>query len=274
MNKYVRDWSGSSSFLISVGNDVKRVEEEYIRDHVLCYILSGSLHMSYVDKEIIYPAGTTLLMKRNHLVKCEKRPDATGEYKVISLILSRDFLQDYLLYKQPIPVTGKSTLPSLLTLTPAPPLEALLQSLTVYAQQLYQPDEALIQLKQKEAVLSLTTQDPQLFYWLFAEEPKVKLDLLKFMERNFRYNIPISKFAELTGRSLSTFQRDFLQAFGMNASTWLRKRRLQAAHQLLQENNKASDIYLSLGFEDLSHFSRSFKKEFNVSPSLIKGHIQ
>ncbi|WP_165759116.1 helix-turn-helix domain-containing protein [Niastella yeongjuensis] len=87
------------------------------------------------------------------------------------------------------------------------------------------------------------------------------------MERNFRFNIPISKFAELSGRSLSTFQRDFKKEFGMTANTWLRKRRLQAASQLLKENKKPSDIYLSLGFEDLSHFSRSYKQEFNVSPS-------
>jgi hypothetical protein len=38
-----------------------------------------------------------------------------------------------------------------------------------------------------------------------------KTDLREFMLCNYMFNIPINKFAELTGRSLSTFQRDFLR---------------------------------------------------------------
>ena len=32
-----------------------------------------------------------------------------------------------------------------------------------------------------------------------------------------------------------------------------------------KKNKKASDIYLELGFEDLSHFSFAFKKQFGYS---------
>lgn len=31
----------------------------------------------------------------------------------------------------------------------------------------------------------------------------------------------------------------------------------------------ASDIYIELGFEDLAHFSRSFKKYFGKNPSEV-----
>jgi AraC-like DNA-binding protein len=36
-----------------------------------------------------------------------------------------------------------------------------------------------------------------------------------------------------------------------------------------QKNKKLSDIYLELGFEDLSHFSFAFKKLFGHSPSQL-----
>jgi AraC-like DNA-binding protein len=35
-----------------------------------------------------------------------------------------------------------------------------------------------------------------------------------------------------------------------------------------EKGRRASDIYLDLGFEDLSHFSFAFKKQFGVPPSL------
>ncbi|WP_310588036.1 helix-turn-helix domain-containing protein [Runella sp. SP2] len=34
-----------------------------------------------------------------------------------------------------------------------------------------------------------------------------------------------------------------------------------------KSNKKPSEIYLDLGFEDLSHFSFAFEKQFGVAPS-------
>ncbi len=91
------------------------------------------------------------------------------------------------------------------------------------------------------------------------------------MTRNYMFNIPMTKFAGLTGRSLSTFQRDFKKIFGVNAAKWLLKRRLQAAYDAIRmEKKMPSDIYLDLGFEDLSHFSRTFKQEFGFNASEIR----
>jgi AraC-like DNA-binding protein len=48
------------------------------------------------------------------------------------------------------------------------------------------------------------------------------------------------------------------------------KRRLQEAHYLIKEKGQPpSDVYLELGFEDLSHFSFAFKKTYGVAPSRI-----
>ena len=36
-----------------------------------------------------------------------------------------------------------------------------------------------------------------------------KVDLINFMERNYMFNMPLEKLGYLSGRSLSTFNRDF-----------------------------------------------------------------
>ena len=90
------------------------------------------------------------------------------------------------------------------------------------------------------------------------------------MNKNFRFNISLEKFAFFTGRSLSTFKRDFQRVFGMAPGTWLKKKRLQEAYfQIAKQSRKPSDVYLEVGFEDLSHFSFAFKKEFGKTPNEV-----
>ncbi|WP_426478264.1 helix-turn-helix domain-containing protein [Chryseobacterium sp. CBSDS_008] len=70
---------------------------------------------------------------------------------------------------------------------------------------------------------------------------------------------------------MSAFKRDFQKIFGIPPRQWLQLRRLKEAHFLLtQKGRSVSDIYLDLGFENLSHFSFAFKKQFGYPPSSLQ----
>jgi AraC-like DNA-binding protein len=85
----------------------------------------------------------------------------------------------------------------------------------------------------------------------------------------------LERFAYLTGRSLSTFQRDFAKIFRETPSRWLLQKRLKEAYYLIKEKGmKSSDIYLDLGFEDLSHFSYVFKKQFGLTATELASQKQ
>ena len=93
------------------------------------------------------------------------------------------------------------------------------------------------------------------------------------MEEHYMYNLPLEKFAFLTGRSLTTFKSDFKKTFNNTPGKWLTKKRLDLAHQkLVAEKQKTTDVYLSAGFENLSHFSFAFKKAFGYSPSSLSSN--
>lgn len=92
-----------------------------------------------------------------------------------------------------------------------------------------------------------------------------------FVLYNYHTNVPLETFARQSGRSLSTFNRDFKMIFGETPHRWIRKKRLEKARELLTTTTKkVSEVYLEVGFEDLAHFSKSFKKEFGVNPSEVK----
>ncbi len=88
------------------------------------------------------------------------------------------------------------------------------------------------------------------------------------MNKNYKFNVSIERFAYLTGRSLSAFKRDFEKVFNSTPGNWLVQKRLKEAYFLInKKSKKPSDIYLDLGFEDLSHFSFAFKKLFGFAPT-------
>ena len=93
-----------------------------------------------------------------------------------------------------------------------------------------------------------------------------KIDLGDFMEKNFRSDMSMTEFAQATGRSLSTFKRDFKKLSTLSPERWLTARRLRAAFDLLKRGQRVSDVCFDVGFKNVSHFSAIFKKKFGITP--------
>jgi len=164
---------------------------------------------------------------------------------------------------------GPTKFTGVVTLQNWPAFDTLFGSLDSYLKSGTMISESLRRHKLEEAVLALLEYKLKLASIIFDCEEPGKIDLKAFMLRNYMFNIPIGNFATLTGRSLSTFQRDFIKIFAVSASQWLISRRLEHAQQLLVQGRRPTEIYLELGFADLSYFSRSFKKAYGFPPSLI-----
>ena len=98
-----------------------------------------------------------------------------------------------------------------------------------------------------------------------------RVDLETFMMKNFHHNRPIKDFARLAGQSLSTFKREFAETFKTTPAKWLKNKRLSEAFYLIKQKNKRpQDIYIELGFENLSHFYVSFKQKYGHTPAEIR----
>lgn len=76
--------------------------------------------------------------------------------------------------------------------------------------------------------------------------------------------------AEYAGMSLRTLNRLFAE-LGTTPMRWVWRQRLDAAKREIAEGrvHNVTDAALRSGFNELSHFSRSFKAEFGVSPRLL-----
>jgi AraC-like DNA-binding protein len=102
---------------------------------------------------------------------------------------------------------------------------------------------------------------------LLTLKNKEKRNIRDFMNANFNKSLTVEDYAYLTGRSLSTFNRDFKRQFNLSPKKWLMDKRLERAYTLLTHNHTSvTDIAFEVGYENFSHFIKAFHKKFGISP--------
>ncbi|MRX66778.1 AraC-type DNA-binding protein [Flavobacterium resistens] len=246
-----------------------REGEHFIPEHVFSYQISGEMIASDSKNTYHTKAGDFRFSKRNHLAKFTKIPPEEGEFKTISLFLDQEILRE-VSKEYDFKATKKADTKAMITLAPNPLYKSFMESLISYLEIEQENNEALFNLKIKEAIHLLLKVNPELKDILFDFNEPGKIDIEAFMNKNFHFNVHLHRFAYLTGRSLATFKRDFQKTFQQTPGKWLLNKRLQEAYYLISQGNPPSEVYIGVGFEDLSHFSFSFKKKFGIVPSSLK----
>ena len=247
---------------------MRKEKVAFLEHNTLVLQVSGNFTLETASQRISMGRGEMLLIQKNQLGELTKTPLEDEYYQTIVISLKEDWLRQIAL-EEHIEVEQKYTGQPNILIPRNDYLQAFFQSVIPYVSHPEQKiTNAMGMLKVKEAVYLLMSTMPQLKSFLFDFSDPYKIDLEKFMRSNFHYNVPIEKFALLTGRSLAGFKRDFQKTFEMAPRQWLQDRRLtEARHLIEKKNKKPSAIYLDLGFESLSHFSHSFKKKFGKMPS-------
>ncbi|WP_345948821.1 AraC family transcriptional regulator [Mucilaginibacter sp. PAMB04274] len=247
---------------------VRKDKVAFLEHTTLVLQVSGRFTMETATERFSMEQGEMLLIRRNQLGELTKTPLDGQDYQTIVICLKEDLLRQIALEGQ-IQAGKKYVGPPTILIPGNDFLHAFFQSVMPYVR--HSEDKvtnAVGMLKVKEVVLLLLHIMPELKDFLFDFSEPYKIDLEKFMLSNFHFNIPVEKFAQLTGRSLAGFKRDFQKTFGMSPRHWLQEKRLTEARHLIEKKNmRPSAFYLDLGFESLSHFSHSFKKRFGKAPT-------
>ena len=258
------------SFVYSCTFEQYHSHEQFVPYHVLAFQFSGKTNIQHQNGRLVLKKNQLLLAQKNQLTKSIKIPDANKAYKSMSVIITDAALQQYAADNS-IHENKKYTGEKNLLLKPNAFVKSYFQSLLPYVEQSEKISKKLAAIKTNEAIELLLHLRPSLKSFLFDFSEPHKIDLEKFMIQNYHYNVPIQHFAKLTGRSLAAFKRDFSRIFQTSPRNWLQKKRLVEAYRLIkQKKQKPTDIYLELGFENLSHFYTSFKQKFGVTPASIE----
>jgi AraC-like DNA-binding protein len=242
--------------------------EVLFEQHMLVWFISGETKIIQAGTTDIFKAGDIFLIPRNQLFTIINYPKGGLPHKTVVMHLSVERLQNF--YASVQPRVRASAVSSIRRFNDHPLLQSCFSSLIPYFDVQEEFPEKIAALKILEAITILRTIAPDVDDVLANFESPGKIELTKFMESHFMFNLPLEKFGYLTGRSLSTFNRDFRKTFQDTPQKWLTKKRLEFAHhQIITHAKRPVDIYLEAGFEDLSHFSYAFKKHFGYLPTAL-----
>lgn len=240
--------------------------EVVFEHHMLVWFISGETKIIQADQNYVFKSGDIFLIPRNQLATIINYPKDGLPHKSVVMHLTIERLREF--YKNLTVKTKVSATQKIRSFEKHPFLESCLASLIPYFDVHETFPENIASLKITEAISILRSIDKSIDDILANFEEPHKIELSGFMEKNFMFNMPLEKFCYLTGRSLTTFKRDFHRIYNTTPQRWLTLKRLELAHyQLSKKNKKPVEVYLETGFENLSHFSYSFKKHFGYTPT-------
>ena len=98
--------------------------------------------------------------------------------------------------------------------------------------------------------------------------PLKRRNIKVFMQENVQKNLKVSDYAYLTGRSVSSFNREFKRIYNMTPNQWLIEQRLkQAQYLLLNTDMKVTEIAFDVAYENVSHFIKAYRTRYGQTPN-------
>ncbi len=244
----------------------------YLQDHAFLFVLEGTYIVRFGKNEYKVRKNEMVLLQKAIVIEYEKFGESDSEYALdyMMFFLKDELLNEFLNMSNikysypsvPIPVTVHSATER---------LQSYIVSLKPYFKESKEVGDELVKLKLLELLFNIVDADEKLLYQFLQLKRKEPSSIVKVIEENLMNPVSLNDLAYLSGRSLSTFKREFQAIYNEPTFQWIRNRRLERAKELLMNSGlSVTDVCFATGFENVAHFSKSFKKKYGVPPSEVK----
>lgn len=260
-----------SLFTIYNCNIKNRYEDIWSHSNYIIYVLEG--------RKIWHTPHGSFDLRRGDCVFIQKGAAIVEqffdtEFCLCIFFVPDEFICDVLKGKSKPLQVKNAAFPPVMKVESNKSVEMYFNLMVAYFENSNEPDEKLLELKFRELIMTIADNpanaDLRSFFSTLLQAPQT-VNLARVMEDNFSFNLTLSEFATMTSRSLSAFKRDFEKHFNTTPGRWLLEKRLKHAMHLITHCGKTvSEAAFESGFEDPSHFSRAFRKQFGISPANVK----
>jgi AraC family transcriptional regulator, exoenzyme S synthesis regulatory protein ExsA len=243
--------------------------EDWAEHNCFIHVLRGINRMYTREHSWQLEKGSTVFLRKGAIGIEKLVPEATCALMFyVSDEYIRSFMKENSALIPPLALSCRFNA-QVIAIQETPVMTAFYESVATYFSSGSQLSEHLLELKFKELLLNIVTSESNLeLVGYFCKLAQSGMDdLQEIMENNCHFNLHLEDYARLCHRSLSTYKRDFYNAFGTAPGRWLQEKRLERACGLLRHTEKPiSDVVLESGFVNFAHFDKLFKKQFGVTP--------
>lgn len=261
------------SFIAKISSKKGGAGTSHISGNVVVMMLVGSTAVKSQGRVINLSEGQMMIQKEADDVEFTEGINPNKREKHLCLIFSiKDSMIRYFITSQPnIKIQKVDNINAFTTYNMDNTMKAFGYSMLPYFERQTDIHKGLLRTKVVELLYNIMETQPEMFAIIMQERKEMRTSIEMVMEQRLTTSVSLPDLAYASGRSLSTFKRDFQKVYGESPAKWIRERRLEKAKELLSTTSlTVMDICYSLGFENTTHFSRIFKEYFGVTPTEMR----
>jgi len=242
--------------------------EGYISNHVVSIVLSGEQHIRTFDHQLIkVKANEVLFIPRGMYYISDFLPEE-GNFKSLLFYFDDAIIQEFLSTTKVTEISNRAV-PDHLKFGVVPNLRFFADALINIYKSKQLRNKSFLDLKILELLhlLNGLAKEQAFANFLFRLTLPKKRNIKTFMEQNFDKPLKVEDYAYLTGRSLSTFRRDFKSYYNITPQKWIKEKRLDRALEILKAKEiSVTALAYEVGYENISYFIKAFKHRVGQSP--------
>ncbi len=238
--------------------------ERYLAANALTLVLEGSLQIEDDHNHIT-------IVHKNHFILLPKGMYAVTDlipansiFKAVVFFFDDDICDEFLTYFETVPT---QEMQSTFVLPYYDDLRLFTDTLLTLYQGKGMHQFTRPKLLELLHLISISKLGESFVNAIRSIKNRERKSVREFMLKNYMKPLDIADYAYLTGRSISTFQRDFKSKFNLSPKKWLIEKRMEHACELLCKTPRSvTDISISVGYDNVSHFIKAFHKKYGNSP--------
>ncbi len=231
------------------------------------FLVKGTKEVIMDNSSLAIKNSEFLLMKAGHCLMTEKLSNSDKHYRSILLFFSNEALLKFIRKFELRPL-GEPKSQSVQAFPYDEFINGFINSLMDITRLPQRTQKKLIELKFEEIMLYLVeTKGADFLFSITTFTDNQTQHFINVVENNKLNKLTLRELAFLSNMSVSSFKREFDKHYEEPPIKWFQDRRLEYASYLLkQEKKRASDIYLEVGYENLSSFIQAFKAKYGATP--------
>uniref|UniRef100_A0A2A4Z1U5 AraC family transcriptional regulator n=1 Tax=OCS116 cluster bacterium TaxID=2030921 RepID=A0A2A4Z1U5_9PROT len=247
-------------------------KEMYLSSVALLYIIKGEQSIGIYDAERVQVEQGQLLYLPKDIYLVSDFIKQNDSFEAVLFFIDDDMLDKLRPLKIEKPEIQTHRHKPLILSTNQQMAKYVGSLIDVYAGQENNPQLLEIKLLELLALVKFQHDGDDFLDEFYSRSlmPK-KRDIREFMHQHYLQNLKIEDYAHLTGRSVSTFNREFKAFYEATPHQWLIEQRLVKAHEMLSEGKaNVTQTALAVGYDNVSHFISAYKKKYKQTPKQTK----
>lgn len=240
-----------------------------LENSIIVFVLKGSKILKTRNKEYLVKAGNILFMGKGSYVSSQILGDNDDKYEVILISVYDSVIYDVFKINPENRFLGNIEDDNVQILKMNSFVKSSLFSLAPYFNDTHKFKDLMVKNKIVELLINLFDADREgkIERFIHFQYKQMNSGFIDILLKTYIEPLTITEFAKRTNMSVSSFKKKFKETFNIPPKKWINRKRLEKAHQMSKDTNYSiTEICFLTGFENLSYFIRSYKKEFGETP--------